>query len=126
MTDSNDTTGAVPQAGFEGVSQDDKTLALLTHLSGIILSFIVPLVIWLVYKDKADKGYLVAQAKEALNFQITIAIAYVACSILTVILIGALLMPLVWIFNIVLCIIAALKAKDGEQYRYPLTLRLVN
>ena len=125
MTDSNDTTGAVPQSGFDGASQDDRTLALLTHLSGIILSFIVPLVVWLVYKDRSDKDYLVEQAKEALNFQITIAIAYVACTILTVILIGALLMPLVWIVNIVFCIVAALKAKDGESYRYPFTLRLL-
>ena len=123
MSDLNESTPAAPASA--ATSQDDKTLALLTHLSGIILSFIVPLVVWLVYKDKADKGYLVAQAKEALNFQITIAIAYIACTILTVILICALLMPLVWIVNIVFCIIAGLKAKDGEDYRYPFALRLV-
>src|SRR3546814_3919631 len=112
MSDLNESTTAVPESA--GTSQDDKTLAMLTHLSGIILCFIVPLVVWLMYKDKADKGYLLAQAKEALNFQITIAIAYVACSILTVILIGALLMPLVWILNIVFCIVAGLKSKEGE------------
>ena len=122
MSDLNESTTAATSAG---TSQDDKTLAMLTHLSGIILCFIVPLVVWLVYKDKPEKGYLIDQAKEALNFQITIAIAYVACSILTVILIGALLMPLVWILNIVFCIIAGLKAKDGENYRYPFALRLV-
>src|SRR3546814_15843171 len=116
MSDLNESTTAVPESA--GTSQDDKTLAMLTHLSGIILCFIVPLVVWLVYKDKADKGYLIDQAKEALNFQITIAIAYVACSILTVILIGALLMPLVWLLNIVFCIIDGLKAKVGENYRY--------
>ena len=48
-------------------SQEDRTLAMLTHLSGIILSFIVPLVIWLTNKDKADKGWLNDQAKEALR-----------------------------------------------------------
>jgi len=123
MSDLNESTPVAPASA--GTSQDDKTLAMLTHLSGIILSFVVPLVVWLVYKDKADKGYLIAQAKEALNFQITVAIAYVICSILTVILIGALLMPLVWIVNIVFCIIAGLKAKDGGDYRYPFALRLV-
>ena len=50
MSDLNDAMSAPPSPG--GVaSQEDRTLALLTHLSGIILSFIVPLVIWLTNKD---------------------------------------------------------------------------
>ena len=70
MSDMNE---AAAPASAVGASQEDKTLALLTHLSGIVLSFIVPLVIWLINKDKADKPFLTDQAKEALNFQITIA-----------------------------------------------------
>jgi uncharacterized Tic20 family protein len=105
--------------------QEDKTLALLTHLSGIILSFIVPLVIWLTNKDKADKGWLNDQAKEALNFQITIAIAYVICTVLVVILIGGLLAPIVWLINVIFCIIAGMKANEGVAYRYPFAIRLI-
>ena len=48
--------------------------------SGILLGFIVPLIIWLTNKDKTDKAWLNSQAMEALNFQITLAIAYVAVS----------------------------------------------
>jgi uncharacterized protein len=108
------------------ISQDDKNLSMLTHLSGILLGFIVPLVIWLMNKDKADKEFLNGEAKEALNFQITIAIAYFVCMILTFVIIGAFLLPIVWIANLVLCIIAGLKAKEGNAYRYPFALRLIS
>ena len=62
-------------------SSEDRNLAMLTHLSGILLGFIVPLIIWLTNKDKTDKAWLNTQAVEALNFQILVAIAYVACMI---------------------------------------------
>ena len=108
-----------------GASQDDRTIAMLTHLSGIIFSFIVPLVVWLINKDKADKGFLVDQAKEALNFQITLLIVYVVGTILTVILIGALINLVAWLTCIVLSIMAALKVNEGVAYRYPFALRLI-
>jgi len=108
------------------VQQEDKTLALITHLSGIVAGFIVPLIIWLINKDKADKGFLTDQAKEALNFQITLIIAYVGCMILSFVLIGALLMPIVWIASIIFMILAAVKANSGIAYRYPVTLRLIS
>ena len=44
-------------------SSDDRNLAMLTHLSGFIFSLIVPLIVWLVHKDRADKAYLVGEAK---------------------------------------------------------------
>ena len=98
---------------------------MLTHLSGIILGFIVPLIIWLVNKDKSDKGWLNDQAKEALNFQITLLIVYVVGTILTVILIGALINLVAWLTCIVLSIMAALKVNEGVAYRYPFALRLI-
>lgn len=114
-----------PPAPGGTASSEDRTLALITHLSGIILSFIVPLVIWLTNKDKADKSFLIDQSKEALNFQITIAIAYVICIILSIILIGGLLMPIVWVINLIFCILAGIKANEGVAYRYPFALRLI-
>ena len=120
----NEATSAPPPPPG-GASQEDKTLALLTHLSGIILSFIVPLVIWLTNKDKSDKGWLNDQAKEALNFQITLLIVYVVGTILTVILIGALLNLILWIVCVIFSIIAGLAANRGEAYRYPFAIRLI-
>lgn len=116
-----------PTPGFEAgtASQDDRTMAMLTHLSGIVLGFIVPLVVWLVHKDRADKAYLVGQSKEALNFQLTLFMGYIVGIILTVILIGALLNFMLWIVGIVFSIIAALAVNKGEAYRYPFAIRLV-
>lgn len=107
-------------------SNDDRNLAMVTHLSGFLLSVIVPLIVWLVHKDRPDKAYLVREAKEALNFQITVLIAYVVCRILVFILIGAFLGVLVWIANLAFCIIAAVKVSSEGSYRYPFTLRLVS
>jgi uncharacterized Tic20 family protein len=106
-----------------GDATNEKSLAALVHASGILFSFIVPLVVWLVKKDESP--YLSRQSVEALNFQITVLIAYVIASALTVILIGLLLLPLVWVGNLVLCIIAAMKTSNGEEYRYPFALRLI-
>ncbi len=122
MSDFNESLAPPPEGAS---SQEDRTIALLTHLSGVVLSFIVPLIVWLIHRDKPDKAFLNDQAKEALNFQITMAIAYLACSVLTLIVIGLLLMPLVWLFNLIFCILAGIKANEGVAYRYPLTLRLL-
>lgn len=106
--------------------QEDRTIALITHLSGIIAGFIVPLIIWLINKDKPEKAWLTEQSKEALNFQITLLLAYIVCMVLTIVFIGALLMPLVWIFGLIFMILAGVAANKGENYRYPVTLRLIS
>ena len=109
----------------EAASQDDRTMAMIGHLSGIIAGFIGPLIIWLINKEKADKGWLNDQAKEALNFQITIFIAYVVAGMLTLVLIGMLLIPVILIANLILCIMAGMKANEGVSYRYPFAIRLI-
>ncbi len=106
-------------------SSEDRNLAMLTHLSGILLGFIVPLIIWLTNKDKTDKAWLNTQAVEALNFQITIAIAYVAGSVSMAVLIGFLIIPVVILVNLVFCILAGMACNKGESYRYPFALRLI-
>ncbi len=104
-------------------SNDDKTIAILTHLSGIFFGFIVPLVVWLVSRD--SKPWLTEEGKEALNFQITVTIGYIVSTVLIVVLIGAALALAVWLFNLIFCIMAAVQTSQGKQYRYPLTLRLI-
>ena len=107
------------------VAQDDKTMALIAHLSAIVVGFLGPLVIWLMNKDKADKAWLNEQAKESLNFQITVFIAYLVAGVLTMVLIGMLLIPVIMIGNLILCIMAGMKANEGVSYRYPFALRLI-
>lgn len=119
----NVTAPPPPPAG--SAPQEDRTIALLTHLSGIIVSFIVPLIIWLINKDNPQKSWLTDQSKEALNFQITLIIVYVIGTILTIILIGALINLAAWIACIVFSIIAGVAANKGEAYRYPFAIRLI-
>ncbi len=106
-------------------SINENTLAMLAHLLPILTGFLGPLVIWLVKKDDSQACFVTAQAKESLNFQITVAIALLASVILTFVVIGGVLMPIIILANVVLCIVAALKANDGVAYRYPVALRLI-
>lgn len=105
-------------------SANDKNIAVLTHLGGIFFSFVPALIVWLLKKD--DSAYLGEQAREALNFQITVLLAYMVGYTLVLILIGFALLAVVWVANIILCISAAIHASKGEAYRYPFTLRLIN
>lgn len=104
--------------------KDERNLAMLAHLLGIFSGFVGALVLWLVKRDQA--GFAAEQSKEALNFQITMAIALVASMMLKLLLIGFLLVPVVFIVNFVFCILAAVSASKGRAYRYPFALRLIN
>lgn len=105
-------------------SSDDKNIATITHLGGTVFSFVPGLLVWILKKD--DSAYLADQAKEALNFQITMLIAQFIAWILVWVLIGFLLIPLIWLLNVVFCIVAAISSSKGETYRYPFCLRLIN
>jgi len=120
-----DNVTAPPPPPSGAAPQEDRTIALITHLSGIIAGFIVPLIMWLINKDKPEKSWLTDQSKEALNFQITITIAFVICVVLSAILIGAFLMPIVWLVNLIFCILGGVASNKGESYRYPFALRLI-
>ena len=103
---------------------DEKNIATITHLAGTLFSIIPALIVWVLKKE--DSEYIAMQAKEALNFQITVLVAQLIAGILVWILIGFLLLPIIWLVNIVLCIIAAISTSRGESYRYPICLRLIN
>lgn len=105
-------------------SNDDKNIATVTHLGGTVFSFIPGLLVWAMKKD--DSAYIADQAKEALNFQITVLIAQFVAGILALILIGFIFIGIIWLLNIVFCILAAISSSKGETYRYPFCLRLIN
>ncbi|WP_303636266.1 MULTISPECIES: DUF4870 domain-containing protein [Stenotrophomonas] len=115
----------VPPPVTTDVPADQRTMALAAHLLGIFTGFIGALIIWLINKDDAAKSFVTDQAKEALNFQITVTIAMVISILLMIVIIGGILAPIVGIINLVFCIIAAVKANNGEAYRYPFALRLI-
>ncbi len=105
------------------VRKDDKNMAMLCHLLAIFTGFLGPLIIWLIKKD--DAPFVDDQGKEALNFQLTVLIAMVASGILSVLCIGVFLAIVVWVVDIIFCILAAIKASHGEVYRYPVSIRFI-
>jgi uncharacterized protein len=132
------TTPPPPPAGTP--SAEEKQWALFVHLSALIGGvftglwfgfgcFIGPLIIWLVKKDTMP--FVNDQGKEALNFNITLAIVGVALLILTIITLGIGLLivipvgAIVGIGWLILTIVAAIKASEGVAYRYPISLRLI-
>lgn len=114
-----------PQSAFgpEAVPSDQRTMAMLCHLLGLFTSFVGPLILWLIKKD--EMKFVDDQGKEALNFQITVALASVVAGILSLVCIGFLVAIAVGICDVVFCILAAVAANKGQAYRYPATLRLI-
>ncbi|NUR87962.1 MAG: DUF4870 domain-containing protein [Nonomuraea sp.] len=102
---------------------DDTTMAMLSHLLGLLVSWVGPLIIYLMKKDESP--YVRDQAAEALNFQITMFIGYIVAGVLTIILIGLLLLPVVWLVSLIFHIQAAIATNKGENYRYPFAIRLI-
>jgi uncharacterized Tic20 family protein len=102
----------------------DTTIAILSHIGGLFTSWVAPLIIYLIKKDDADK-FSAENAREALNFQITLILWYIVCFVLSFVLIGLFLFWVVALANLVLSIIAAVKASNGITYRYPLTWRII-
>lgn len=112
-----------------GGSNDERMWGMLCHLSGFagyLVPFgniLGPLVVWLIKKDQY--AFVDDQGKEALNFQISITIWTIVALILCFVIIGIPLLLAVLLFDVVMTIIAAMKANAGEYYRYPLTIRLI-
>lgn len=112
------------------LSSDEKNMAMLGHLSalsGFIIPFaniVAPLVVWQLKKDTMP--FAAEQAKEALNFNITVGIAAVISTILIFVVVGIFLLGILTIAWLVFTIIAGIAASKGENYRYPFALRLVS
>lgn len=128
-----DTPPVIPESVPGSPGKDERTWAMIAHLSaftcyitgiGIILG---PLIVWLAKRD--GNPFVDDQAKEALNFQISIIIYAAAAVLLCFTIIGAIIgIPVLLglhIFQVVCMVIAAIKANDGIRYRYPATIRFI-
>jgi uncharacterized Tic20 family protein len=110
------------------VSSNSRNLAMVSHLSAFVAFFgipslVGPLVLWLLNRDDP---FVEGQAKEALNFNISFLLYGVVAAISIVLLVGLLALPAVLITWFVLVIVASVKAANGEDYRYPVTIRFVS
>jgi len=119
-------------AGERESNRDARMWAMFCHLAGlaafvpILPAFgciIGPLVIWLIKKEEFP--FVDSHGKEALNFQISMFIYGLVAGLLCFACVGFVLLPIVIVVDVVLLIVAAIKANDGYRYRYPLTIRFV-
>lgn len=100
--------------------ESERLVAILTHLVGIPFEFFGPLVGYLIFKDKGK--FVTHHVKESLNFGITMALITV---VLAISIIGWVILWAVPILWVVLRIVAAVRASQGEFYKYPLTIRFI-
>ncbi|MCC6211207.1 MAG: DUF4870 domain-containing protein [Burkholderiales bacterium] len=112
------------------VSKDEQNWAMFCHLAALI-GFVVPfgnvigpLVVWLIKRN--EMPLVDTHGKEALNFQITVSIAFLICVPLMFVLIGIPLMVAVGLAALILTIMAAVKISNGNlDYQYPFAIRLL-
>ena len=127
--------GYLPQSGYGQLvpstqlsPTDEATWATAAHWSSLLgglisLPFLGPLLVLLIQGPKSAR--VRANAVESLNFDITMIIAFVVSLLLTLVVIGVVLVPLVGIAWLVFKIIAAVQTSSGQDYRYPVSIRLV-
>ncbi len=131
-------TGAQPAADIQQSSpateenKDARMWAMICHLAGlamfipivpIIGNVIGPLIIWQIKKN--EHPFMDEQGKEAVNFQISMLIYGIIAGLLCFACVGFVLVPAVVIVDVIFLLIAAVKANNGEHYRYPLTIRFI-
>lgn len=106
-------------------ASDERLWAMLGHVGAIFIGFIAPLITLLVFGKRS--AFVDDQAKESLNFQITMIIASLVLLVITIVTLGfgAILYFALGIYILVFCVLAGVKSYGGELYRYPATLRLV-
>jgi len=112
------------------ISKDARMWAMFCHLAGLcnfilpaIGNIVGPLIIWQLKKE--EHPFVDTNGKEALNFQISITIYSIISLITFVICIGPFVLAAVIIFDLIFLLIAAVKANNGQEFRYPLTIRFI-
>lgn len=99
-------------------------LAALVGFLGNGIGFVLgPLAVWLIKRN--DHPFIDEQGKEALNFQITMFIALIISALLALVVVGFVLLAILGLAEIILPILAGIRANEGKHFRYPFTIRLI-
>jgi uncharacterized Tic20 family protein len=123
MNENNVTPATIPR--------EARKWAMICHIIALVgllgngIGFLVaPLIVWLIKRE--DHPFIDQQGKEAVNFQITMLLAIIVAAVLCLVLIGFVFLIILGIVIVVLPIIAAVKANNGEDFKYPFTIRFIN
>jgi uncharacterized Tic20 family protein len=126
----SDSPAGTPQNSGFSISADDRTWAMIAHFSALgafiappIGGVLGPLIVWLAKREHS--AFAAEAAKEAMNFNIAVLLGYLVCALLVFVFIGLLLGAALFIFWLVMTVIAGIKASEGVHYRYPVSLRIV-
>jgi uncharacterized Tic20 family protein len=123
-------TSASKEASGE-VSSDERTWALVAHLCPL-LGYVIPIpvfnilapgIVWFLKRETMP--FVDDQAKESLNFQITVFLAALVCFVLALVVIGIFLLIALTIYSLIMMVLAAKAAQEGKAYRYPICIRLI-
>ncbi len=112
------------------LTPSEANWAMGCHLAAIFgyisfIGFVVgPLVVWFLKKN--EDAFVDEQGKEAVNFQLSMILYYIGAAILSLVLIGIPILIGLFIFQLVEIILASVKAKNGYDYRYPMTIRFIS
>lgn len=109
--------------GIAMIKSDERMLAAGIYVLSLFFPVIAPLVIWLIKKDESD--FIDYHGREYFNFLISYTIYFFVSGILTIILIGFVALAILGLMLFVFTIVAAIKAYEGNQYRFPLIFRLI-
>lgn len=111
------------EQGTAEISKDARMFGMLCHLLGIFTWLVGPLIVWLIKRE--DDKFIDEQGKEAVNFQITLLIAYAVAGVTAAFCVGFFIGAAAWICSLIFCIMGAVKANKGEAYRYPVSIRFI-
>ena len=125
-----DSPAGAPPNATSPVSADERTWAMIAHFSALagfllpVIGCVVgPLVVWLAKREQS--AFVAEAAKEALNFNISVLLAGLLCTMLLFVFIGLLLGAVLFVAWLVLTVVAGIRASEGVHYRYPVSLRIV-
>lgn len=111
------------EQGTAEISKEARTFGMLCHLLGIFTWLVGPLIVWLIKRE--DDKFIDEQGKEAVNFQITLLIAYAVAGVTAAFCVGFFIGAAAWICSLIFCIMGTVKANKGEAYRYPVSIRFI-
>lgn len=114
----------------EKENRDERSWAMCCHLSALAMyigipfgNIIGPLIVWLIKRD--EFAQVDVHGKESLNFQISMTIYMIIAGLMIIVVIGIALLPLLFVVDLILIVIASIKASEGEVYRYPFSIQFL-
>nr|WP_263326100.1 DUF4870 domain-containing protein [Neobacillus sp. Marseille-Q6967] len=105
------------------IKSEERTLAAVLYVVSLFAPIVGPLIIWLIKKD--ESSFINYHGREYFNFFISYTVYSIISGILILLIIGMFLLWILGIMALVFTIIAAVKAYEGNEYRFPLIFRVI-